>query len=243
MPQKGNYGIDAPIVPIIYFVVALLIIPGIYFTIQRDSWAHWLLGDGAGALILGSVYMHTTLRGKFKIWQNIFDQLLIPEDSKILDLGCGRGAVLIMAAKKLGGSGKAVGVDLWRRVDQSGNDISTTKQNAEIEGVANRIELKTADITVLSFKSNSFDYVVSSLAIHNIKGKHKRKKAITEACRVLKREGTLILADIRHAKEYVSVLESTGMKNIETKGAGWNGWWTGPWLPTKIIIADKRKTK
>ena len=84
-------------------------------------------------------------------------------------MGCGRGAVLLMAAQHLT-TGRAVGVDLWRTVDQSGNSAEATRRNAVAEGVADRVELHTADMTALPFEGNSFDLVLSSLAIHNIRG-------------------------------------------------------------------------
>jgi hypothetical protein len=71
--------------------------------------------------------------------------------------------------------GRAVGVDLWRGVDQSGNSAEATRRNAIAEGVADRVELHTGDITALPFAENSFDVVVSSLAIHNISGGLSRR--------------------------------------------------------------------
>ena len=46
------------------------------------------------------------------------------------------------------------------------------------------------------FPDESFDVVLSSMAIHNIKGAAERGKAIDEAVRVLKLDGRLIIADI-----------------------------------------------
>ena len=101
-------------------------------------------------------------------------------DERILDMGCGRGAVLLMAAQRLT-TGRAVGVDLWQSADQSGNSAEATRRNAIAEGVADQVELHTGDMTALPFESNSFDVVVSSLAIHNIRGSAGREKAISEA--------------------------------------------------------------
>lgn len=64
--------------------------------------------------------------------------------------------------------GQAVGVDLWRSQDQSGNDIQFTRVNAEHAGVADRIELHTADMTELPFADDSFDVVTSALAIQHL---------------------------------------------------------------------------
>jgi hypothetical protein len=47
--------------------------------------------------ILG-FYLYATLRGKFVVWAELLDQLNLRGDERILDLGCGRGAVLLMAA-------------------------------------------------------------------------------------------------------------------------------------------------
>jgi arsenite methyltransferase len=63
----------------------------------------------------------------------------------VLDLGCGRGAVLVLVAKLLP-RGTAAGIDLWLTQDQSGNAVGATWRNAEAEGVADRVELVTGDI-------------------------------------------------------------------------------------------------
>ena len=77
-------------------------------------------------------------------------------------MGSGRGAVLVAAAKCVP-LGRAVGVDLWRSVDQSGNTAEATKRNTDLEGVAGRVELHTRDMTALEFPDATFDVVLSSL--------------------------------------------------------------------------------
>src|SRR5262249_61256291 len=103
-------------------------------------------------------------------------------DERLLDVGCGGGAVLRMAAGRLPG-GRAVGVDVWSARDQSGNAEQVTRRNADLEGVADRVELHTADMRQLPFEDGSFDVVVSSLAIHNLSGAGERAKALREAAR------------------------------------------------------------
>ncbi len=46
-------------------------------------------------------------------------------DEELIDLGCGRGTVLLMAARLLP-NGKATGVDVWRTHEQSGNALAVT---------------------------------------------------------------------------------------------------------------------
>jgi ubiquinone/menaquinone biosynthesis C-methylase UbiE len=154
------------------------------------------------------------------VWAELLDQLNLRGDERILDLGCGRGAVLLMAAQHLT-TGRAVGVDLWRGVDQSGNSAEATRRNAIAEGVADRVELHTADMTALPLEDNSFDLVVSSFAIHNIPGRAGREKAISEAVRVLRPGGRLMIVDVRATRLYQAQLAKLGMKDVARRRLGW----------------------
>jgi ubiquinone/menaquinone biosynthesis C-methylase UbiE len=185
-------------------------------------------------------YLHSTLRGKFVVWADLLDQLHLRGDERILDMGCGRGAVLLMAAQHLT-TGRAVGVELWRSVDQSGNSAEATRRDAIAEGVADGIELHTGDMTALPFTDNSFDVVVSSLAIHNISGSTGREKAIDEAARVLRPGGRLLIADIRSTRQYQEQLARIGMSDVTRRRLGWQFWWGGPWAPTRLVTATKPK--
>src|SRR5215470_5349392 len=173
--RRGSYGIDAPFAPV--FMAALAALEVALAVISGS--ARPLLAALFILAVLG-FYLYTTLRGKFVVWAKLLDQLNLQGDERILDLGCGRGAVLLMAAQHLT-TGRAVGVDVWKRGDQSGNAAEATRRNAAVEGVADRVELHTADMTALPFEDNSFDLVVSNLAIHNIKGRAGRDQAIEEA--------------------------------------------------------------
>lgn len=65
-------------------------------------------------------------------------------DELVLDVGCGRGLLLIGAAHRLN-SGRAVGVDLWVPGAVSGNGPQAVAENATSEGVAGRVELTQGD--------------------------------------------------------------------------------------------------
>jgi arsenite methyltransferase len=183
-------------------------------------------------------YLHATLRGKFFVWAELLDNLGLRGDERILDLGCGRGAVLLMAAQRLT-TGRAVGIDLWRSADQSGNSAQATLRNAFAEGVTDRVELHTGDMTALPFADNSFDVVVSSLAIHNISGRADREKAVYEALRVLRPGGRLLIADIRGTRQHQAQLAETGMSDVTRRRLGWRFWWGGPWAATRLVSATK----
>ena len=60
----------------------------------------------------------------------LLDSLELKGDEKVLDVGCGRGLLLIGIAKRLK-SGKATGIDVWSHEDLSGNSADATKANAK----------------------------------------------------------------------------------------------------------------
>lgn len=152
-------------------------------------------------LAQAGLYLHTAMRGKVRVWRSELDRLGLRGNEQLLDLGCGRGAVLIEAARHLP-AGRAVGVDLWRSQDQSGNDPGVTLANARAAGVADRVELHTADMTALPFPDGSFHVVTSALAIHNIPTPEGRHQALAEAVRVLRPGGRLLIADFRYTADY-----------------------------------------
>ena len=166
----------------------------------------------------------------------ILDGLRLRGDETLLDLGCGRGAVLLTAAKLLP-NGRAIGVDIWR-ADQTDNSAQNTLRNAELEGVADRVEVRTADITDLPFDDNSVDVIVSSLVVHNISNPAGRPKAISEAARVLRPCGRLVLADIWATRRHVRQLRELGWPDVRRRGLGWRMWW-GPGMGTHLITATK----
>ena len=234
VPRRGSYGIDAPgLLPVagLLFLVDLLI--GI-FTRSRGPFI-----GAAIILVCGGYGFHSSLRGKFVVWSKILDDLKLNGDEKILDLGCGRGAVLLMAAQRLT-TGRATGVDIWSRRDQSGNAIEATRRNAAAEGVADKVQLETADMTNLPFQRDSFDVVVSNVAIHNIKSSAARKRAIDEAVRVLRPGGRIAIADLFSSREYVDRLKELGIADIQRRSLGWRMWWGGPWMPTQLVTGTKR---
>jgi arsenite methyltransferase len=252
-PRRGSYGFDAPYAPLLMALGGACLL----------ALALWRMWDGLGAatpphritiagpafgglwlLLNAGWYVYTTRAGKFAVWSDLLDQLQLTGNERVLDIGCGRGAVLLMAAQRLVGgtepNGRAVGVDLWSVKDQSGNAEQVTRKNAELEGVADRVELHTADMRQLPFDDQSFDVVLSSLAIHNVPGANDRARAIREAARVLKNGGKLMIADIRHTRAYADELEACGLKIIEQRSLGMRFWYGfGPWLATRLVAAIK----
>jgi ubiquinone/menaquinone biosynthesis C-methylase UbiE len=132
-------------------------------------------------------------------------------DEQVLDVGTGKGLLMIGAAKKLT-TGKSTGIDIWNVEDLSGNNIENALKNAEIEGVSDKISIENENAMEMSFADNSFDIIVSNLCIHNIYNKEGRYAACKEISRVLKKEGTGIISDYRHTGSINAILISSGYK-------------------------------
>jgi arsenite methyltransferase len=109
-------------------------------------------------------------------------------DEQVLDVGTGRGLLMIGAAKRLT-TGKSTGIDIWREQDLLHNTLEAARRNAEIEGARDRVELRHADARQIPFPDRSFDYVLSNLCLHNIPSREGRAAACGEIARVLKSGG------------------------------------------------------
>jgi arsenite methyltransferase len=239
--RRGNYGFDEPIWPILNAGVGVVVL-------VLGLLCFWVLNVpvlGVICCVIASIwlasatdYIYTTRWGKFQVWAEILQHLDLHGDEELIDLGCGRGTVLLMAARLLP-NGKATGVDVWRTHEQSGNALAVTQRNAELEGVAGRVELRTADMRHLPFPDGSFDLAVSSLAIHNIRNPEGRDQAISEAVRVLRPGGRLVIVDLLEARRYGEVLRELGWTEVSQRALGWRFWYGGPWAASLLVEARK----
>ncbi|WP_307805669.1 class I SAM-dependent methyltransferase [Streptomyces chrestomyceticus] len=237
--RRGAYGVDAP-----YALFGLgcgavgSVLAGFGTLSGPGIGVAWLPFLCALVMAVAFVlYAHATRRGKFTVWEDLLDGLELRGNERLLDLGCGRGAVLLAGARRVP-EGRAVGVDLWRGVDQTGNAVSATERNARAEHVQGRVELRTGDLRDLPFGDGEFDVVLSSLAIHNIKDAEGRRRAVAEAVRVLRPGGRLVIADIGGSVPfYRDVLDGLPVSGVGVRSAGWRMWWGGPWMRTRVVTA------
>ncbi|MFZ4099977.1 MAG: class I SAM-dependent methyltransferase [Chlamydiia bacterium] len=213
---RPSYGLDAPLVVRNLLLISVLpaIGIGLSFLIESSLW-FWisLLYFSLTFLSLFGpacwvVYSSLVLKPRWV--RQMVDRLQLKGDEVLLDVGCGRGLLLLEAARRLP-SGKACGIDLWSTKDQSGNCLAETEANARACGVAHRVELRTGDMRTLPYPDGLFDVVVSSLAIHNIPEEAGRHQAIAEILRVLKPKGQLLLFDIHYGKQYEAFLRGTNL--------------------------------
>jgi ubiquinone/menaquinone biosynthesis C-methylase UbiE len=213
--ERLDYGIDAPghlmrfvILSVVMAVAAVLFSSAgfdIFALIAGLLCAWWTFW--AVAWIVGSRF------GKLRARDAIISRISWRGDERVLDVGCGHGLLLVAAAKKLT-TGLAIGIDIWSQVDQWDNHPENTARNARIEGVADRVEICDGDARKLEFPDESFDVVVSSVALHNIPEKIERDQAIGEIIRVLKPGAQVAIYDINYISEYQQIFFESGMEQI-----------------------------
>lgn len=234
----GSYGVDAPYVPILSFVggVAMLV-----YGFVQVGFSRWITFAIALVLFLQVIsYMYTTTKGKFVLWDRLLEGLNLPAAARILDVGCGRGMVVITGLRALP-QASGVGVDLWRSRDQSGNDPEMTTANASENGVADRLELRTEDMSDMKVDPASFDVVTANVAIQNIKDRDLRRKTIDQIYAATKPGGQILLVDIQYVKQYAEDLTAAGATDVKIKNLGVKGWFGNPLYASKLVSATKPK--
>jgi arsenite methyltransferase len=234
-----RYGVDAPWVLLALWAASLFTVTWTVLAFTWHGWVSWLLLAVACYWVFGAAtFTYTTLRGKFRVWAAELDGLGLDGHERVVDLGCGRGAVLLLAARRLP-EGRALGVDLWRDGDQLGNSEAATRANAEAVGVSDRVDLVTGDLRALPLPDACAEVVVSSMALHGIQAFEDRGAAVREAYRVLVPGGRLRIADIRNLPHYAEILGGLGAVDVDVRRLGWRFWYGGPWFGAWMLSAVK----
>jgi SAM-dependent methyltransferase len=220
---RANYGLDAPSLVRAFLIIGPTLILGGLATLALGAsgvigvLATTVLISGAICFIEGLLMVWSSYVGKLRARDRLLDALRLRGDEQVLDVGCGRGLLLLGAARRLP-RGRALGIDLWSQEDLGDNRREATLANAQAEGVGDRVEVQSGDMRTMPFPDASFDAVVANLSIHNIYDREGRRQAIGEIVRVLKPGGQVALMDFRHVPEYAEDLRAAGMQAVHVSG-------------------------
>jgi arsenite methyltransferase len=217
---KPDYGLDFPKhIRDLAMRGGLFLAAGIAFWISNGAnpvaWIMLLIGLGFVVVVGVSVLSSRT--GKLKMREKLLDSVPWKGDEKVLDVGCGRGLLMIGAAQRLK-TGRATGVDIWSQEDLGHNSPEAARDNATLAGVLPRIKIETADARQLPFADASFDVVVSSNVLHLVPDS---TKALAEVVRVLKPGGHLRIFDISGAGDYAKDLKALALEDVQLSAASW----------------------
>ena len=172
----------------------------------------------------------------------------LPGGGRILDVGCGSGALAIAVAK-CNPEATVTGIDRWG-AEYASFSKSLCEANARIEGVGDRTEFRQGDAQKLDFPNGMFDAVVSNYVYHNIPSRD-RQAILLETLRVLKKGGTFALHDIFSRSNYgdmqafVEKLKGMGYERVElipTDDGRFMTRWEATWMAlsgSAVLVGKK----
>ncbi len=218
--SKAEYGIDAPrmgmiilLAVIAALVIAVLLHSSTNTTAKAAGNIIFSLSP-TGIIILFLALLYVKVE-KFRHRDRMLNMLTWKGNETVLDVGTGRGLLMIGAAKRLI-TGKSFGIDIWNTKDLSNNSYRAVMANAILEDVKEKVTVLNADAQNIPIEDNYFDYVVSNLCIHNISDREGRAKACSEIMRVLKPGGVALISDFTHTREYAEEFKKMGYETTRT---------------------------
>jgi len=137
-----------------------------------------------------------TLGQSWRLRKLTVDHALIQAGDSVLDVGCGTGAVTLMAKTRAGKDGHVYGIDPAPEM------IAVARSKAAHKGL--EIDYRLGVIEALPFPDASIEVVTSSLMIHHLPDDLKMR-GLAEIHRVLKPGGRLLVFDfMRPTKSFLN---------------------------------------
>jgi arsenite methyltransferase len=147
------------------------------------------------------------------------DRLELADDAYVLDVSCGRGIVLVEAARRVP-DGLAVGIDTWHASDEILIRPEDALGNAQLEGVDDRAVVATAEGAALPFPDQTFDGVSCNRRLGRF-GDATRLALIRELARVLRPGGRLVVFETRRTRRLAIALRSVDLTEVARSRRVW----------------------
>ena len=228
--MKTNYGnwISTPMMKTFAAITAALYVLTILYAViyDRVSAPFFILAILSGIATVVTLYM-SYCRHVFsfeggglmrRIHTYLLDQLPWDGTGRVLEVGCGSGALSIAAAKRFP-SAELQGIDYWPAMWNYGQE--QCEHNAAVECVAERCTFQHGDAAKLDFPDEHFDAVISNFVFHEVRTQKDKFKLVEEALRVLKKGGAFALHDTYGNKdmygnmdEFVAYLKEKGIADV-----------------------------
>ncbi|KAK4499091.1 hypothetical protein PRZ48_009603 [Zasmidium cellare] len=125
----------------------------------------------------------------------------IREGETVVDLGSGAGFDVFQAAKKVGSSGKVIGIDMNEDMLSRANQIKSKLNATNVEFVNSRI-------TELALPDSSVDCIISNCVV-NLVPEEDKHLVFKEMFRTLKPGGRVAVSDILAKKELPSEIKDS----------------------------------
>jgi SAM-dependent methyltransferase len=129
----------------------------------------------------------------------------IPAGATVVDIGCGAGTDLLLAARRTGSQGRAIGVDMTEAMRRRAS-------NGAVACGLEHVEVRHGDATRLPIGDRTVDVVISNGVLNLVP---EKERAVAEIARVLKPGGRVQIADIIIGE----VLPESALRDIDL--------WTG----------------
>lgn len=190
--------------PIISIIISILFILSlgmtIYMQIVRNTF------DFEKGNLMGTIHEYVT------------EHLDWDGNGKLIDIGCGSGAMTIRLAKKHT-SGTFVGIDFFGT--QWDYNKKLCDNNATAEKVNERCSFEQGDAAQLKYADNTFDAAVSNFVFHEVNTQKDKTVLIKEALRVVKKGGAFAFHDLFEQKslygniqDIIEELKAEGVNEI-----------------------------
>lgn len=132
-------------------------------------------------------YLDGPLRIALKENEAVISHANLQEGDCVLDIGCGTGFLSLEAAKRIGSSGKVIGMDARQEM------LDVMQQKAEKRGLGHIVKPCLGDACSLDFPDDFFDAVVMSYVLHE--NSDRVELLLGEIFRVLKPGKKLVISD------------------------------------------------